>query len=85
MFTRRRLWILGLVLLAAWGLEVIRQSREQIERAGEIATFFTKDELVPAAENFHFFALESELLRQTHCLAISGAKDFGCEHTTNTR
>src|SRR5258706_4280330 len=63
-----------MVLLAPDQLKIIRQPGQQIERSLHGSVLLAEDDLIAAAEDFDFAALESKLFRQADRLTVSGSE-----------
>jgi len=72
--------LLWFVLGAPREREVIGQGGEQMERASHDPRLFPQNDFIAAPRDFYFLALQTKLLRQAHCLAVSRAKDFCGRH-----
>ena len=69
---------LGKIILREF--EIIWQNRDQVKSSRQRGRHFPKDNLIAAAEDFHFLAFELKLLRQPHRLAISRTENSRCSH-----
>ena len=58
----------------ALNLKIVRQTSQQIEGPGHGSVLLPQDDFFSPAEDLDFFALQPELFRQPHCLAVSRSK-----------
>jgi len=63
-----------LILLAANDFKVIRQASQQIEGSHHGSVLLPQNNLITAAKDLDFLALQSKLLRQPDGLTVSGSE-----------